>query len=280
MLAWYMLAPTWQPAQPAPPSPPQPTEAQFIVRDAYSGHVGRLLNLWAREGAIASAPRTLPASSIADCLPRDRVGAIEAGCIQDRLGRQMTAPAGPVVAIVARDSGRRAPAINVACVGRNGAGEASINVNTGGAFSPIAEVRNRSRADLARCIDRAVRGAAPYFDQWNTGSSGHPVYSYHRIAGDCAGLEHAVGRNAVGGRWTVPIGEVRWTLAVPGGVHPAAIQFDCLSDDPCIRFERGSERSALRSHAVPFGLESSARGTEMRLAPLARACAATDRRAR
>ena len=278
MLASYLLAALWQPA--AAPSRPPPTEASFIVHDAYGGHIGRLLDIWAREGLIASAPRTIPASSVADCLPRTQVGAIGIGCVRDLLDRQLAAPGEAVVAIIARDSGRRGPAINVACIGRNGTGKTSIDVNTGGAFSTVAEVRNRSRADLARCIDRAVRGAAPYFDQWNTGPDGHPIYSYHHIEGDCASLEHAVGRNAVGGRWTVPIGEVRWQLQVPGSQDPAAIQFDCLSQAPCIRFERGTERTALRSYAVPFGLESSARRIAARLAPLARACAATDRAAR
>jgi hypothetical protein len=105
------------------------------------------------------------------------------------------------------------------------------------------------------------------FDSWGTG--GGDLF-YHRLTGDCAQLQHRIGRNATRGRYVMPLLGVRWALEEAPGRLPR-VRFDCL-DGGCVAFARPGAIGRAGVHSVPFADSARARSFISRLDALKSAC--------
>lgn len=120
--------------------------------------------------------------------------------------------------------------------------------------------------------DTAAPDAGPGFSFWGTGSG---AYTYHRLTGDCATLEHGHGRNAAWGRWVMPISAVAEDGPEEGGHGGVGLRFRCLDGSPCI--QRGHLTQItdhVDEHVIPFETTERARAFSRQVSDLKAACAA------
>ena len=79
------------------------------------------------------------------------------------------------------------------------------------------------------------------------GKTGDDVYIYHQVWGDCAMLDHGVGRNYAWGRYRMPLNGVSHQIVEEG------IRFTCTDGSDCIEggiLEDTPGRTS--EHTVPF----------------------------
>jgi hypothetical protein len=140
----------------------QPVEAAYVIHGDYgasrrAGNLQRLLDEWAEQGVVRARRHGHDRSVVAPCVPRRHHDPVDLPCVA-RVVARANGPA-PVVAVIARDSGRVTPVLNVVCVGPDGVGRASVNMNYGGAFSSIGAERDEIRGAMASCLNAALQGA-------------------------------------------------------------------------------------------------------------------------
>ena len=141
---------------------PQAVEAAYVVHGDYGapgrpGNLQLLLDHWAEQGVIRARRHDYDPSVLRPCVPRRLHDPLNIPCVETVVA-QADGPA-PVVAVIARDSGRVTPVLNVVCVGPGGVGRASVNMNYGGAFSSVASERDEIRGAMAACLNAALQSA-------------------------------------------------------------------------------------------------------------------------
>jgi hypothetical protein len=273
MLTFLFAAASATMAQPQATPPASPQVATYIIYGDYGapgrpGNIERLLEEWRRDGVIRGSIRRAPNAEAAPCVGRRHYDPTDRECI-----RRLNPPGAgqpPVVAIVARDSGRIIPVYNIACIGPVGHGSASINMNTGGAFSAAGGQRSESRSGMLNCIGAALPGAArrsvaaALGFTTSTGRTGD--FFYHQLSADCDLLQHRIGRNATRGSYWVPLQAARLSLE-----SPRRVRFDCLQG-ACVSATLQGQTRTMARHAISFETEAGAARYMEDVEALKRAC--------
>ncbi|HYE45811.1 MAG TPA: hypothetical protein VEA44_08560 [Caulobacter sp.] len=115
-------------------------------------------------------------------------------------------------------------------------------------------------AGLALCGFAAPR----LVDSWNNGPK---TPAYHRVLADCETLTHSHGRNAVNGRWVMPLSSAQIAVA------DKRLTVTCQDGSACIRAGRMKDLPGrLASHDIPFDSPADAAAMAAALEALQQAC--------
>jgi len=116
----------------------------------------------------------------------------------------------------------------------------------------------------------ATPKTSPGFDQWGTGKG---LYMYHRVAGTCKTLTHAHGRNAINGRWEMPLAGVTEGGVVEAEQGDALVRFTCKDSGACITKGYLSKTTdTVADHTIPFETMALARAYTVQVVALKTAC--------
>lgn len=110
----------------------------------------------------------------------------------------------------------------------------------------------------------------PGFRYWSTGSG---LYVYHQLSADCDGVEHGHGRNAVWGRWRMPLAEILEDGPEEASDGGAVLRFRCADGSACM--EQGAYLTMAErtdEHSIPFETMEGARRFATAVANLKIAC--------
>lgn len=124
---------------------------------------------------------------------------------------------------------------------------------------------------LAGCASSGVEApqAAPPEPPRFNGKTGNDAYIYHQVWGDCAMLDHGVGRNYAWGRHRMPLYGVTHEV-VDDGIH-----FTCTDGSDCIEIGKLEDTPGrTNEHTVPFESAAFAQAYLAQVAELRAACKA------
>lgn len=133
-----------------------PVTAAYQVHGGGEDQIERLLDEWEGTRTIRRAVRPPRVEGLSQCVAPRHPRTVDLACVRGLIARP--GRRAPTVAIISVDAGRVNVVYNVSCVGPDGVGRAQLNPNVG-PFSRHTALRDRARADLARCLSAALRGS-------------------------------------------------------------------------------------------------------------------------
>jgi hypothetical protein len=130
-----------------------------------------------------------------------------------------------------------------------------------GCASPGAAAPESGQAEASA----AGLDAPPHF----SARTGTKAYIYHQVWGDCAMLDHGVGRNYAWGRHRMPLNAVSHVI-IEDGIH-----FTCKDRSDCIEVGKLEDTPGrVSEHTVPFESRAFAEAYLAEVADLRAACKA------